>query len=161
MAGRRQPCPVRAEGNLCQPAVVAGELGPAGWPQLVLIVLIAATVLSLAQSLYSLSLHRRTATTHSIQSEILGLSRQGIRRLFLAIVVSLLYLFLLTRIGFVLSTFLLMSGMMLLMKYPSVWRAGLIAALVVVALALLFGRLMFVPLPRGLWIFREISYLFY
>jgi putative tricarboxylic transport membrane protein len=71
------------------------------------------------------------------------------------------YLLLLDIIGFALSTLLFLFGSARGMGYKKTVVLSLFSLLLTVVLVVTFGKLFFVPLPRGIGIFRELSYFIY
>lgn len=71
------------------------------------------------------------------------------------------YLAILNVLGFVLSTILYTAAAALIMGYRKPGKLVLFSAAATAALVLLFGKAFFVPLPRGIGILKELSYLIY
>jgi putative tricarboxylic transport membrane protein len=79
----------------------------------------------------------------------------------LNIVIFSAYLLLMDVIGFALSTLLFLFGSARGMGYKKTVLLSLFSLLLTVVLVFTFGKLFFVPLPRGIGIFRELSYFIY
>ena len=63
--------------------------------------------------------------------------------------------------GFIAITPLFLIGFMLLLGEKSKgWILGVSIGMTVI-IVVLFTKAMYVPLPRGVWLFREFSLLFY
>ena len=78
-----------------------------------------------------------------------------------AIGLSVAYFLLLPLIGFILSTPLFMMSFMLLLGEKSKgWIVGVSIGMTAI-IVVLFTKAMYVPLPRGEWLFRQFSLLFY
>ncbi|HCM29007.1 MAG: hypothetical protein A2Z99_01990 [Treponema sp. GWB1_62_6] len=71
------------------------------------------------------------------------------------------YLFALNILGFILSTFLYTLAAAWVTGYRKYGKLAFFAVLTTVALFALFGKAFFVPLPRGVGILKEFSYLLY
>ena len=141
---------------------VGGELGAAAWPQFLLIVLIFASGGVVVQEMRKIYSQRRNEHDDSINEIKTPKPSSGQnRRLAITIAISVLYILFFRHVGFIFSTTLLITGIMILMKLPSITKALIISTSVVLVISFVFGRIMFIPLPRGYWIFREISYLLY
>ncbi|MFH2076960.1 MAG: tripartite tricarboxylate transporter TctB family protein, partial [Pseudomonadota bacterium] len=71
------------------------------------------------------------------------------------------YLFLLKITGFIITTPLFMIAFMLLLGEKSKgWILGVSVAMTGI-IVVLFTKAMYVPLPRGVWLFRKFSLLFF
>jgi putative tricarboxylic transport membrane protein len=79
----------------------------------------------------------------------------------LNIVIFSAYLLLMDIIGFALSTLLFLFGSARGLGYKKTAVLSLFSLLLTVILVATFGKLFFVPLPRGIGIFRELSYFIY
>lgn len=71
------------------------------------------------------------------------------------------YLMLMDVLGFILSTFIFTFASTRAMGYKKTSSLVLFSVVLTTAIVLVFGKLFFVPLPRGLEIFRELSYFIY
>lgn len=142
------------------PGGTRGELGAGLWPKFILIVLIIASGVSVIKELRRFW-SGRGRDAEETETNPSTLSKDQTRRLILAIVVCAVYILLFQTVGYLISTTLLVAASMRLMQYPSIPKALIISVLVVVALTFFFGKVMYIPLPRGQWIFREMSYLLY
>jgi putative tricarboxylic transport membrane protein len=71
------------------------------------------------------------------------------------------YLLLMDVIGFTLSTLLFIFGSARAMGYKKMVMLSVFSLVLTVVLVLSFGKGFFVPLPRGIGIFRELSYFIY
>jgi len=79
----------------------------------------------------------------------------------LNIVIFSAYLLLMDVIGFALSTLLFLFGSARGLGYKKTVVLSLFSLLLTVVLVVTFGKLFMVPLPRGIGIFREMSYFIY
>lgn len=78
-------------------------------------------------------------------------------KLVIGVAAMLLYAFLLEKIGFLFSTPLFIYAYMSLLGQKKVLVKIITAVVAAIALYVLFNGLLQVPLPRGYWIFRNIS----
>ena len=79
----------------------------------------------------------------------------------LNIVILSAYLLLMDIIGFALSTLLFLFGSARGLGYKKTVVLSLFSLLLTGILVVTFGKFFFVPLPRGIGIFRELSYFIY
>ena len=130
------------------------QMGPAFWPRFILgsIILLSGIV--------SVGLIRRIAKEKAWGESLMTMDR-GKVRFFAAIVLSIAYLILLPVLGFIAVTPLFMIAFMLLLGEKSKgWIIGVSLGMTAI-IVVLFTKAMYVPLPRGVWLFREFSLLFY
>ncbi|MCX5838644.1 MAG: tripartite tricarboxylate transporter TctB family protein [Deltaproteobacteria bacterium] len=92
---------------------------------------------------------------------LLNLKSVAGRLLALNVVILSAYLLLMDIIGFALSTLLFLFGSARGMGYKKTVVLSLFSLLLTVILVVTFGKLFFVPLPRGIGVFRELSYFIY
>lgn len=130
------------------------QMGPAFWPRLLLGALI---ILSAVVSVGKI----RTIAREKAWGESLLTMDRGKVRFFTAIGLCVAYLTLLPILGFIAITPIFMIAFMLLLgeKSPG-WILGVSVGMTAI-IVILFTKAMYVPLPRGIWLFREFSLLFY
>ncbi|MFA5026587.1 MAG: tripartite tricarboxylate transporter TctB family protein [Candidatus Methylomirabilota bacterium] len=134
-------------GNFVKPGTT---MGPSFWPRIVLGCLIVLVGLASVDTL-------RALETRQAWGQSLATMDRGKLRFFAAIA----YLALLPVLGFILTTPAFMIAFMLLLGEKSVgWILGVSIAMTAV-IVVLFTKAMYVPLPRGEWLFRQFSLLFY
>ena len=81
---------------------------------------------------------------------------------FLAGVVGLfLYIFTMFYLGYILSTFLFAFVAMVMLGNRSKVQLVLVPVLITGSVFAIFTHAMFVPLPKGVWLFRDFSLLFH
>jgi putative tricarboxylic transport membrane protein len=133
---------------------VYGKLGPAYWPKFLLICLMALSVL------VAWDAFRERKKGDSEKKEP-SKGESGKVRFFSAIGLIVLYFILLQIFGFILLTpFFLMAFMTLLGERKKSWILG-ISLGITILIVWVFTKAMYVPLPRGQWIFLDFSHLFY
>jgi putative tricarboxylic transport membrane protein len=81
--------------------------------------------------------------------------------LILNVAILTAYILLMDVIGFALSTLFFLLGSGKAMGYKKNAKLIMFSVLLTVALVISFGMVFFVPLPRGVGFFRELSYLIY
>lgn len=130
------------------------QMGPAFWPRFVLgsIILLSGIV--------SVGTIRRIVKEKGWGEALMTMDR-GKVRFFAAAGLCVAYLALLPVLGFIAVTPVFMIAFMLLLGEKSKgWILGVSIAMTAV-IVVLFTKAMYVPLPRGEWLFREFSLLFY
>lgn len=81
---------------------------------------------------------------------------------FLGIILSvIIFIFLSYYIGYLLSGIILMAGTMILLGQRKPIKISIISILTSFAFVLVFGKILHVPLPRGISFFKELSYFLY
>ncbi|MCX8117451.1 MAG: tripartite tricarboxylate transporter TctB family protein [Desulfobacterota bacterium] len=133
---------------------VYAKLGPAYWPEFLLVCLMG---LSLLVAVDALRQKRKGG------EEAKGAPKwdKGKGRLLLAIGFIVLYFLLLKVVGFIaLTPFFLIAFMYLLGERKKAWMIGVSLGMTVL-IVYVFTKAMYVPLPRGTGIFLDFSHLFY
>ncbi|HBK68249.1 MAG TPA: hypothetical protein DD734_05510 [Firmicutes bacterium] len=92
---------------------------------------------------------------------LFDLKSQAGKTLVLNIIILAAYLYLTNVIGFVLSTLLFLFGSARAMRYKKMPALLIYSVVLTVILVVSFGKVFLVPLPRGIGIFRELSYFIY
>ena len=127
------------------------NLTPSTWPRIVLIVLILLTLLLIVKTVMECRV--------ICESETTKISKNGLKNgaVFLALV--FVYLFSMEYLGFLIST--LMLGVLIVafmgkteLKF---WKGTSLTVMISILIVLSFTRFLYLPLPRGQWIFRKIS----
>jgi putative tricarboxylic transport membrane protein len=127
-------------------------LGAGGFP--IILAIIGLAILALITA-------RVAKDKTKIPIPLLNLKSGEGKVLALNIVILSAYLLLMDVIGFTLSTLLFIFGGARAMGYKKMGMLSVFSLVLTVALVLSFGKGFFVPLPRGIGIFRELSYLIY
>jgi len=91
--------------------------------------------------------------------KLIDFSKPGGRAIGFSALALAAYLAVLNLLGFVLSTLLYTAAAAVVMGYRKPWKLAVFAAAATAGLVLLFGKAFFVPLPRGVGILKELSYL--
>ena len=129
------------------------------WPKVVLLVIAAASIPVFYQSVRKLlanrNLHKEQTKEPIPQEEV------DVKRIIIMATISITYLLIFRTIGFLIATvlFLALSSWLLgirkkivLFSFPLLFTTGI---------TLLFVKLLNLPLPRGISVFREFSLFFY
>jgi len=130
-------------------------LGAAGFPIL---------VIAIGFLLCLLLLVKQARTRHSDAEggeKILDISTPAGKAVALSAIALALYLGLMNVVGFIVATLIFTILSALVMGYRKYGKLALFAVISTVALFGLFGKVFYVPLPRGIGFFRELSYLLY
>ncbi|MCE5283906.1 MAG: tripartite tricarboxylate transporter TctB family protein [Deltaproteobacteria bacterium] len=131
-----------------------GQMGPSFWPQFILGCLI------LLSGIVSVGTIRKIVKEKAWGESFMTMDR-GKVRFFVAIGLGVAYFFLLPVVGFIAITPLFMIAFMVLLGEKSKgWIIGVSIAMTAI-IVILFTKAMYVPLPRGEWLFRDFSLLFY
>ena len=149
-----------------------GRVGPEVWPRAILVLLIASTVVGAIQALVrgidesSASALIRSATKAvgregevETDLEIEAGDPQTRRPLWAGAGIALLlgFVAVVPYLGFTLTTFLLMFGVILCAGYQKPIVAGVTAALGTLAFFVIFQKLVYVSLPLGIGPFKDLS----
>ena len=133
-------------------SLTGDALGAGGFPMILAVIALALLVLITVKIVKDKT---------KIPIPLLNLKSAEGRVLGLNIVILSAYLLLMDVIGFALSTLLFLFGSTRGMGYKKTIMLSLFSLLLTVALVATFGKFFFVPLPRGIGIFRELSYFIY
>ncbi|SCZ79378.1 tripartite tricarboxylate transporter TctB family protein [Acidaminobacter hydrogenoformans] len=98
---------------------------------------------------------------NTIRIPMLDLKSKDGKAVLLNVVMLTGYLIMMNTIGFLLSTPLYLFGSTRLMGYKKYVPLLIYTAILSTVLVVIFGKVFYVPLPRGIGIFRELSYSFY
>ncbi len=133
---------------------VFGGLGPEYWPQFILVSLMALCM-GLAVSTIRTALKEKVLKTPKIK-----FTADNIRFIAATALIAT-YLGLLPIVGFlVLTPVLMITFMVLLGERSKAWIFS-IPFVLTIGIILVFTKVMYVPLPRGMGIFLKISHLLY
>jgi uncharacterized membrane protein len=134
---------------------IYGKLGPGFWPK---VILVCMMILS---AWIALDVFRARKKSTGPKTSDAADSAGSRIRFFSALVMIIAYLVLLNVIGFAaLTPFFMIAFMTLLGEKSWPWMIGLSIGMTIIVL-LAFTQAMYVPLPRGVGVFREFSILFY
>lgn len=133
---------------------VYGKLGPAYWPEFLLICLMVLSVLVAVDAF-------RERKKRDPEKEEGPKFDGGKARLLLAVGFIVSYFFLLKVFGFIILTpFFLIAFMVLLGERKKAWMLAISVGMTIV-IVWAFTKAMYVPLPRGIGIFLDFSHIFY
>lgn len=132
-----------------------GQLGPAFWPRLVLALLLLSCVIKAVEILRDGKSKADAIGQSQDRGDIL------VKRLLLVVGSMVMCVYLMDKIGFPLAilmfmfTFLSASGMKLTLS------TFLVSIVGTVSLTYLFVKLVYLPFPKGQWIFEEVTIIIY
>ena len=147
------------------PSKVKSPLGTAFWPGLILTILFVASTIHFVKLL----LRKKEVEEKLIREAEQELKKEeeetGERRIFplllFGIIISFVYIFSLRWIGFPIATPIFMGVFMYITGYRKKVMLMAIPLITAIVFLFLFVKVTYIPLPRGLGIFRSISYLLY
>lgn len=133
---------------------VYGKLGPAYWPKFLLICLMGLSLW------IALDAFRQRKKADLLEKKTIPFD-SGKVRLLIAVGLIVCYFILMQVFGFIILTpFFLVAFMWLLGERSKIWMIGIPIGLTLL-IVWVFTKAMYVPLPRGQWIFLDFSHLFY
>jgi hypothetical protein len=132
-----------------------GELGPYFWPRAILILLMVSCGIKSIEILAS----RKEAGTAGEPNA--SLPQVRISKLVALIAVVIGVVFAMDKIGFLLSNFLFLLVFLFLTGLRRKFLLLLIPAGGTVGLLYLFVKVVYLPLPKGMWFFEDITLFFY
>jgi len=128
-------------------------IGPAGFPQGIMVITIVLTVISLFQTIRKRKAEPAADTPHKPQE---------LTKEFIGLLASIiLFVLLVDTLGFIVAFILFTFGLLLLLGERKYGKMAGISVAVSIGFALLFGNLLSVPLPRGVEILKLLSYYLY
>jgi hypothetical protein len=132
---------------------VVDIIGAAGFPKAIILLALALTLISLY---ITFKKYMKNSMEDSKQLE------GEINIQFIGMLISVVLFILSTSfIGFILAAILLMVGIMFILGQKSIKKVALIAVITSLLFTVVFGRLLHVPLPRGISLIKELSFLIY
>jgi putative tricarboxylic transport membrane protein len=128
----------------------ADPIGPAGFPQTILVIIIVLLLISLFNAIRKVKSSKEKATPLHLNIAYFGLIATIVGFILLNDIIS----FTLASIAFCFILFLLLGQK----KYLKMVINSIVVSLI---FTLVFGKILSVPLPRGLGVIKEISYFLY
>lgn len=98
---------------------------------------------------------------HTVDIPMLNLRSVDGRMVFINVLVLAAYVGLLDVIGFILATLLYLVAAPLSMGYRKPLVLAIFSSVTTAVMVAVFGMVFYVPLPRGVELFRDLSYLIY
>ena len=152
------------------------DIGPRTWPQLLAITIVLLSIFNIVQEIKkSKQIVEEKKSNDNIEFELensieskVKESEQSMeaqivypKRFWVVLLLLCAYAFSINYVGFIISTSLFTGINMYLMGFKKIKPLLLVSLLIVVLLVVLFPKLLAVPLPRGIGIFRDFSRIFY
>jgi hypothetical protein len=141
---------------------VAGyeKMRPAFWPRFNLIgMIILSGVIMLRALLRKEKLDTGEAATEENPAKPSKLSH--LKYVFYCAAILFGFILAISYLGFLPTAFVATAGLIYFLGERKKWLVLLVSFGLVAGIYLLFGKLMYVPMPRGVWIFEKLSYLLY
>lgn len=133
--------------------ISSDKIGANGFPQTIIII---SFILLIYISYKNIKNRNKAGLKESF-----NFKDKGFKVMVASIGLLAVYIFTMNIIGFILGTFLFSVLASIIMGYRETLKTVIFSLVLTVAITLIFGKLFFVSLPRGLGILREISYLIY
>jgi len=143
-------------GNISEVTIANDNLGSRGFPRMIAIVAIVLLAFSIAFRIRLLFKQRRSEQ-QSNEAKI-GIAKNLYMRLFAIILLLFFYIVFLKQLGFVLETLLFIYLCLVIMGERNHLRSALFSVAFTALLVIIFGRVFFIALPRGIGFLREVSY---
>ena len=131
------------------------RMGPGFWPKLILTGMIILSLIAMIQSIleYKKGISPNDGGGQQERPRAAGTIICG--------VILLFFIILIPYMGFLLSAFLSMAFLMFGLGEKNKRNVLFFSLVVVGIIYLLFGKALLVPMPRGMWIMRDLSYYLY
>lgn len=134
----------------------AEQLGPKFWP----IIILVGIVLLAGFIIFNI-LRQIKKTQWDTEQEDATIEQFSDKRLFTLISSTAIYVFLLSYIGFISLTPIFIIFISWLIGIRVIWKNLTFTLLLTAIFIYVFGNFLYVPLPRGIGFFRELSFFFY
>ncbi len=128
------------------------KIGPGGFPQMVIVI----SLILLAMISYNSYKERGKR-----KKGLFDIHDKGLKIMLLNIGLFGVYIFTLNYLGFIIGTLLFGIASLWNMGYKGKAKGILFVLILTLSITLIFGRVFYIALPRGLGILRELSYLIY
>ncbi len=143
-------------GSISEVTIANDNLGSSGFPRLIALVAIVLLVFSIAFRV-QLLIRKRSSEQQSDEAKI-GIAKNLYIRLFAMVFLLSFYIVFLKQLGFVLETLLFIYLCLVIMGERNHLRSAVFSVAFTALLVIIFGRVFFIALPRGIGILREVSY---
>jgi len=142
--------------------VVAGyeNMGPAFWPRFNLIGMIILSGIIMLRSLIRTGKHD-TGEAAAEENPAKPARLSHLKYVFYCAAILFGFILAISYLGFLPTAFVATAGLIYFLGERKKWLVLLVSFGLVAGIYLLFGKLMYVPMPRGVWIFEKFSYLLY
>lgn len=133
--------------------VSSDRIGASGFPQIIIIISFVLLIFITYKNIKKIK-EGRAKTKFDFKDK-------GFRVMVMSIVLLAVYIFSMNIIGFILGTFIFSILAAKIMGYNENIKALLFSLGLTIAITVIFGKVFFVSLPRGIGILRDISFLIY
>lgn len=128
------------------------KANPQMWPRGILVLLILISLILIGKMLFSKS--HEGAEEEKLKPEVRWSSMLG------GVFILFLYLFLMQYLGYIISTLLFTFCAMLMLRNRSKFQLFVVPIVITTFIFIVFTYGMYIPLPKGVGIFRDFSLLF-
>ncbi len=132
--------------------VSTDKIGANGFPQMIIII----SFMLLLYITYNYIKNKGKA-----KKDVFNIKDKGFRIMLINIVLLAIYIFTMNYIGFILGTFIFIIVAAWSMGYREKVKSLIFSLVLTMSITLVFGKVFYVALPRGLGLLREISYFIY
>jgi len=140
--------------TLSFPTIIGYEkMGPEFWPTLTLTGIVILALIIMIGSI----LEQKKGISPKVESN----EKKNTIGAVVCAGILLLFIISISYIGFLLSAFISMMVLAYALGERNKLLLLFFSFIMVAVIYLSFGKLLFVPMPRGVWIFRELSYYLY
>ena len=133
------------------------QMAPTLWPRFNLIGIALFSILIIIRSFWVR--YQKTSRVEEAQGTAQG--NDSIINMLKSIGILFGFIFLAPYVGFLITAFLAIAALMFLLGEQKKSVIALYSFSLVAVIYVVFGRIMSVPIPRGTWVFKEISYWLY
>ena len=128
-------------------------IGPQGFPQMIIVVSIVLLVIN------TVSIVKKTKNGNKKEKK--ERNDEGVKAMLSCIALFAAYIFTMNYLGFLISTFVFSIVTIWALGYREKVKGIAFVIILTLVITLVFGKVFFVSLPRGIGILRELSYFIY
>ena len=134
-------------------AVSSDKLGASGFPQIIIAISFILLIYITYKNIKNIKENKDEKTSK--------FKDKGFRTMLISIVLLAVYIFTMDIIGFILGTFIFSMLASRVMGYKDTMKTLIFSLVLTLGVTLIFGKVFYVSLPRGIGFIRELSYLIY
>jgi hypothetical protein len=131
------------------------------WPKIILATMAILSLFILYENIVSLRLQRKEAKSTASHDDDQPVSRVQWKTVISMGVLCIVYYWGLSLLGFIIATMIFMWLAFAVIGGAKKWIAVVFPLIFTMGLALVFVKVLELSLPRGVWLFRDLSLLFY
>ena len=136
------------------------QMGPAFWPRFTLIGMMLLSVVIILQSLI-MTKRDGHGDAQAEEKPFEPGKLSHLKYVFYCAAILFCFILAMTYLGFLPTAFVATAGLIYFLGERKKWLVLLVSFGLVAGIYLLFGKLMYVPMPRGVWVFEKLSYFLY